>query len=64
MYLKDIAFGIINGAIPATPDDQLEAYQFVVDNGYTEDLTPKQTLFLRELVESGKVETPVLVLGL
>jgi hypothetical protein len=60
MVMKDLAFAIINGAVNATAHDQLEAYQFVVDNGHMEDLTPAQLLFLRELVETDKVFTPTL----
>ena len=58
--MKDLAIAIINGATNATVHDQIEAYQFITDNGYTEDLTPQQTLFLRELIESDKIFTPVL----
>ena len=60
MILRDTAFGVINGSINSTIHDQLESYQFIVDNGLTEELTPKQFLFLRGLVESGQVHTPVL----
>ena len=60
MVLKDHAFAILNGAVNATSEDMIEAYQFVVDSGYTEELSPKQLLTLRELVESDRVFTPTL----
>lgn len=60
MVLRDLAFGIINNRVNYNPGDLIEAFQFVVDTGETEELTPKQLLFLRGLVESGKVHTPVL----
>jgi membrane carboxypeptidase/penicillin-binding protein PbpC len=64
MYLKTCAFAIINGSVNATPEDMVEAYQFVSDNGYFEELTPQQLLTLRELVETNKVFTPTLVVNL
>jgi hypothetical protein len=60
MVIKDLAFAIINGSVNATAHDQLEAYQFVSDNGYMDELTAVQLLFLRALVEADKVFTPVL----
>jgi hypothetical protein len=62
MFLKTAAFGLLNGHIPATEEDILEAYQFVVDSGYTQELSATQLLQLRDLVESDKVFTPVLFL--
>jgi hypothetical protein len=64
MVLKDLAFAIINGSTNSTQHDQVEAYQFVADNGYWEELTPKQMLFLRDLIETDKVHTPPLMIGL
>jgi hypothetical protein len=64
MVMRDLAFAIINGAVNATAHDQLEAYQFISDNGFMEELTPKQLLFLRELVETDKVFTPTLHVNL
>lgn len=64
MFLKTAALGILNGDIPSSEEDVLEAYQFIVDNGYTNDLSVEQYLKLKELVESDKVFTPTLVLGL
>lgn len=60
MILKDYAFAIINNLVIATSEDIVEAYQFISDNGYEEELSPRQFLVLRELVESAKVRTPVL----
>lgn len=64
MVLKDHAFAILNGTVNANDHDMLEALQFVVDNGYVNELTPKQLLILRDLVESDKVFTPTLFLNL
>jgi hypothetical protein len=61
MILKDIAFSIINGAVNASPEDVIEAYQFINDNFYVDELTPRQLLVLRELSESAKVHTPELI---
>ena len=58
MILKDHAVAINNGAVNSTEEDVVEAYQFVNDNGYTDELNPKQLLRLRELVESQLIATP------
>jgi hypothetical protein len=60
MILRDLAFAIINNQVNYNPNDLIEAFQFVVDVGLTEELTAKQLLFLRGLIESDKVHTPVL----
>lgn len=60
MFLKTAAFGIINGSINGTVEDQNESFQFVVDNGYEEELTPPQLLHLRKLIEADVVFTPTL----
>lgn len=57
MVLKDTALAIINGAVNSNNHDKVEAYQFISDNGYWEDLTSAQLLVLRELIETGKVFT-------
>lgn len=61
MILKDTAFAIVNGRVNFTNEDQIEAYQFINDNGYVDELTPTQTLFLKSLVESNLVFSPVAV---
>jgi len=58
MILKDTAFAILNNTVPSTPDDVIESFQFVADNGYFEELTASQLLTLRELIETDKVFTP------
>ncbi len=59
MVLHDIAISIINGTVPASADDKVEAYQFATDNGYLEELTIPQIFILRDLIEMGKIRTPV-----
>jgi hypothetical protein len=60
MYLKTAAFAILNGDLQANDHDRVEAYQFVTDNGYWEELTPEQLLTLRHLIETDVVFTPIL----
>jgi hypothetical protein len=64
MILKTTAFAVLNGDIPSNDGDKVEAFQFVVDMGYTEELTAAQLLILRNLVESDKVFTPTLFMPL
>ena len=64
MYLKTCAFAILNAQVNATPEDVVEAYQFVADNGYFEELTPAQLLTLRNLIETDKVFTPPAVVNI
>jgi len=61
MVLKDIAFAIINGQVASTPSDVIEAFQFINDNGYCDELSMPQLLYLKDLVESGTIFSPACV---
>ena len=64
MVLKTMAFAILNGELPGSTEDHIEAFQFIVDNAYVDELSPLQTMQLRDLVESATVRSPVLFLTL
>ena len=64
MILKDTALAIIHKAVHATEEDRVEAFQFINDGGYIEELTPLELLELRSLVESAKVYSPILYVNL
>jgi len=56
--LKDFALKIIRDEIGATFEDKIEAYQFISDNFYLEELNSAQHAEFNFLVEGDQIDTP------
>ena len=57
MLLLDTALAIVSDRVSNIYEDKIEAYQFINDYGYTDQLTTPQQNILYDLVERGVVET-------
>ena len=60
MILREISFAILRKELPGTSHDRIEVFQFINDNGLTDELTASELLELRKLIESGHVRAPTL----